>query len=82
MAMAERLLPYTANIGECFISHVARLCMAAGYLFPNCSCILICEMSFSDRWAQIQLLCIIFIVKISHYGKFTALHRLIFVLYD
>ena len=54
-----RNLKSTANAAlttqECLISHTRRFYMGAAYLFLNYNCILVYEMSFSDRWGHSKL---------------------------
>ena len=56
--------------------------MAAAYLFLNYNYILTYEICFSDQWEQPQgvsskIFFVVFIPRISHYGKITTLHKLI-----
>ena len=64
--------------------------MTAAYLIFNFNSILVCEMSFSDRWGHPKLTRLLqsgkeftamFIASISQCGKFTALHKLILIVY-
>ena len=63
--------------------------MAAAHLVFNYNCILVCEISFSNRLGHPKLtnylrvlaikilLRVVFIAQINHYGKFTTLRKLI-----
>ena len=56
--------------------------MVAAYMFLSSNCILVCEIYFSGRWGHCKLTTSknkffdVFIAQISHYRKFTALHKL------
>ena len=45
--------------------------MAAAYLFFNHNCIL----------ELFRIVCVVFIAQVSHYGKFTTLHKLVLIVY-